>query len=100
MVIIALLGLFVLTVIVSVLLSKFAPWKFEKVRFKLTKILQSKFYKYFNYAFWVWFVACFAFPILNSPPIAFVMLGIVSLPLFSWAMSKTRDIRRKIPILR
>lgn len=100
MVIIGLLVLLVIAVIGSVLMSKFAPWTFEKIRFKLGLILKSKFYKYFTYAFWGWFVASLFIPFLNSPPIAFVMLGLGFLPVFSWAMGKARNIRRKIPIFR
>lgn len=99
MVMISLLVLFVVAVIASVLFQRFAPWQFEKVRAKLGQVVRHPFYRYFNYGFWVWFVAAMFIPALNHPLIAFPVLLIAFLPAFNWGMGKARAIRRKIPIL-
>jgi hypothetical protein len=99
MVMMALLVVFVVAVGASVLLQRFAPFRFEKIRIKLDRILKTKTYRYFGYAFWVWFVAALFIRPLNHPLIAFPVLLIAFLPAFRWSMGKARVIRRKVAIL-
>lgn len=84
----------------SVLMSKFVPYKLEKLRFKLGLLLQTKFFKYFNYAFWVWLIGSWLIPAFNNPVLAVPMLLLGFLPVVHIIAGKARDIRRKIPVLK